>query len=233
MLRERAKAKTRAPRLVLLYTRVSHPSRSPRSCFCAKKNKKINFTSAANWLIEFHQRIEWVFSFKFKVGLLSHLSLNIITWFYYPLSLSLWFTKLTTWRTSPPRIKLEYEWARRNMSSTPRPRARNGNTWEKNQYPRYSSTAAFTAIGAKPGFWFYTINCIGFLFFLFRWGVPECYYSYLSWCSVECYPAQCTKTKPSSHRERNQEHTHKPQGTMRSDWLTPALQSYARINELK
>ena len=131
MLRERAKAKTRAPRLVLLYTHVSHPSRSPRSCFCAKKNKKINFTSAANWLIEFHQRIEWVFSFKFKVGLLSHLSLNIITWFYYPLSLSLWFTKLTTWRTSPPRIKLEYEWARRNMSSTPRPRARNGNTWEK------------------------------------------------------------------------------------------------------
>ena len=86
MLRERAKAKTGVPRLVLLYTRVSHPSRSPRSCFCAKKNKKIDFTSAANWLIEFHQRIEWVFSFKFKVGLLSHLSLNIITWFYYPLS---------------------------------------------------------------------------------------------------------------------------------------------------
>ena len=86
MLGERAKAKTRAPRLVLLYTRVSHPSRSPRSCFCAKKNKKIDFTSAANWLIEFHQRIEWVFSFKFKVGLLSHLSLNIITWFYYSLS---------------------------------------------------------------------------------------------------------------------------------------------------
>ena len=86
MLRERAKAKTGAPRLVLLYTRVSHPSRSPRSCFCAKKNKKIDFTSAANWLIEFHQRIEWVFSFKFKVGLLSHLPLNIITLFYYPLS---------------------------------------------------------------------------------------------------------------------------------------------------
>ena len=71
---------------MLLYTHVSHPSRSPRSCFCAKKNKKIDFTSAANWLIEFHQHIEWVFSFKFKVGLLSHLSLNIITWFYYPLS---------------------------------------------------------------------------------------------------------------------------------------------------
>lgn len=71
---------------MLLYTHVSHPSRSPRSCFCAKKNKKIDFTSAANCLIEFHQRIEWVFSFKFKVGLLSYLSLNIITWFYYPLS---------------------------------------------------------------------------------------------------------------------------------------------------
>ena len=96
-----------------------------------KRTKKIDFTSAANWLIEFHQRIEWVFSFKFKVSLLSHLSLNIITLFYHPLSLSLWFTKLTTWRMSPPRIKLEYEWARRNMSSTPRPRARNGNTLEK------------------------------------------------------------------------------------------------------
>ena len=51
-----------------------------------KRTKKNDFTSAANWLIEFHQRIEWVFSFKFKVGLLSHLSLNIITLFYYPLS---------------------------------------------------------------------------------------------------------------------------------------------------
>ena len=121
---------TRSSSCAPLHARVS-PIALSSLLLLRKKEQKIDFTSAANWLIEFHQRIEWVFSFKFKVGLLSHLSLNIITLFYHPLSLSLWFTKLTTWRMSPPRIKLEYEWARRNMSSTPRPRARNGNTLEK------------------------------------------------------------------------------------------------------
>lgn len=76
---------TRSSSCAPLHARVS-PIALSSLLLLRKKNKKIDFTSAANWLIEFHQRIEWVFSFKFKVGLLSHLSLNIITWFYYPLS---------------------------------------------------------------------------------------------------------------------------------------------------